>query len=178
MFGPASEAATSCKKGSATGVAGQSRPDDVLDDSKEQDSMRKSLAAGAGLLAIFTTVAGTASAAQAASTAYPTAPYEAPYGATYTKGTITFYNRAAMVDGVQRALDTSGCRQTIAKSYSGSTLLDTTYSQVTCYSKIEEVHLYVNANVVGGATSVRVSLNNIASDGTRTELAWDSVPRP
>lgn len=137
--------------------------------------MRKSLAAGAGLLAIFTTVAGTASAAQAA---YPTAPYEAPYGATYTKGTITFYNRAAMVDGVQRALDTSGCRQTIAKSYSGSTLLDTTYSQVTCYSKVEEVHLYVNANVVGGATSVRVSLNNIASDGTRTELAWDSVPRP
>ncbi|WP_406050260.1 hypothetical protein [Kribbella sp. NBC_00889] len=61
---------------------------------------------------------------------------------------------------------------------SATGFLDTTYSQVTCYSKSEEVHLYVNADVVGGATSVRVSLNNVASDGTVTELAWDSVPRP
>ncbi len=138
--------------------------------------MRKSLAVGTGMLAILTSVAGTASVAQAA---YPTAPYAAPYGATYTKGTITFYNRAAMVDGVQRSLDTSGCRQSIAKTYSGTKLLDTTYSQVTCYSKVEEIHLYVNADVVGGASTVRVSLNHVTPEGKLIkELAWHSVPRP
>ena len=141
--------------------------------------MRKSIAAGTGLLAILTTVGGAFSPAQAAQAAFPTAPYRAPYGATYTQGTITFYNRAAMVDGVQHAVQESGCRQSIAKSYHGTTLLDTTYSQVSCYNRTDPVHLYVNADVVGGATTVRVSLNHVTPEGALIkELAWDSVPRP
>lgn len=141
--------------------------------------MRKLFAGGVGMVAVVAAMGGAGSVAQAAPTAYPTAPYAASYGATYTQGTITFYNRAAMVDGTQHAVQESGCRQSIAKSYHGSTLLDTTYSEVSCYNRFDPIHLYVNADVVGGATTVRVSLNNVTPEGVLIkELAWDSVPRP
>jgi hypothetical protein len=148
-----------------------------LDDSKEQTLMRKSIAAGTGAIAVLTAIGGAVAPAQAAETAYPTAPYNAPYGATYSKGTITFYNRSVQVKGTLRALSSSGCRQTIVKTYSGSRELARQYGPSSC-NGVVPVDMPVSADTGGGATSVWVGLYYQNVDGTIDLLAWDSVPRP
>ena len=87
-----------------------------------------------GLVVLIASVAGMAPSAQASTVR----SFHLKYGATYTKGTITFYNRSAKIVGVQRAVspDISGCRYTAfwANPGGGSITTDNTCNGTHEYS--------------------------------------------
>ncbi|MEU6848694.1 hypothetical protein ABZ901_01980 [Actinacidiphila alni] len=84
--------------------------------------MRKPLATTAAALSTALLTAGLLAAApaadaastRAASASYPVSSFNVTYGNTYTKGTITWYNRSIHVAGTQKSVSADSCRGTTA----------------------------------------------------------------
>ncbi|WP_405021285.1 hypothetical protein OHV05_34650 [Kitasatospora sp. NBC_00070] len=55
-----------------------------------------------------------APAAGAQAAAYPTSSFDVTYGNTYTRGTITWYNRQVVVSGEHKSVSATSCRGTTA----------------------------------------------------------------
>ncbi|MDT7843312.1 hypothetical protein [Streptomyces justiciae] len=136
--------------------------------------MQTHLAAALGSVVLTAGTLLAAPAAGAQASAYPTTAY-APVtvGNTWTKGTITWYNRSVAVVGTHKSVSAAGpayCRRTWAYTYdangarlgsAGSVAADTACGTTKNFSSF-----VVPADVVGGAAFVRVCLD----DGNLTDL--------
>ncbi|MEV6415575.1 hypothetical protein [Kribbella sp. NPDC051718] len=98
---------------------------------------------------------------QAAGTAFPTADFEVRYGNTYAVGTVTFFNRGVTAQTSARSVDSNDCRyvRVEALNAQGHQINDAAYGQspTVCEGDVTWA-IDVPADVVGGASSVRVSL--------------------
>lgn len=93
-------------------------------------------------------------------------PFNVPVGNTWTKGTVTWSNRSVEVAGTHKSVSAAGdayCRRTWAYTYdshgnkigsAGSASSDTACGNTKSY------RFPVPADVVGGATFVRVCLDD------------------
>ncbi|MFK4066318.1 hypothetical protein [Streptomyces sp. NPDC029674] len=111
----------------------------------------------------FATAPATATAATdtgatdtAAVAEYPVSHFRIESGASYYRGTVTWYNRSADVNGTANA---SGCRRYYGRAFAGSTSLDFKSSSTWC-NRSGNVRLPLNANVVGGADRVWVYMTD------------------
>ncbi|MFF0160667.1 hypothetical protein ACFYRY_24505 [Streptomyces sp. NPDC005263] len=112
-----------------------------------------------------------ADAARAA--AFPTNPFDVTYGATYTRGTLTWTDRAVGVSGNQRAVSTSGCRKTFVYTYDASVReLGVRSSSAVC-NGVAPIAFSVPADVAGGAAFVSVCL----TDGAGAPLKCEAYAR-
>jgi hypothetical protein len=117
--------------------------------------MRRLVPALISLAAVLATVFVIAPPAEAA--AYPRSTFRVPYGNTYTTGTVTFYNRAVVVEGEQKAVSSSGCRKTTGITVAGDEQLGQNEWAWTC-SGSQKFSFTVPANRAGGADRVWVTL--------------------
>lgn len=134
-------------------------------------SMRHSMLAVAAAAAFtlpsaFLTPPATAAASAAAphAAAVPAAaasssgPFDVTYGATYTRGTLTWKDRAIGVSGTHRAVNSSGCRETHVFTYTAKgALLGSRTSSRVC-GRSASFKFTVPADVRGGAARVKVCL--------------------
>jgi hypothetical protein len=128
--------------------------------------MRRLVPVLVSLAAAAATVIATAPSAEAAS--YPRMTFRVEYGQTYTTGTVTFYNRAVVVEGEQKAVSSSGCRKTGAQAVAGGEQLGRNEWAWTC-SGSEKFSFTVPANRPGGADRVFVNLFHTTSVGSGTQ---------
>ncbi|MEW1797990.1 MULTISPECIES: hypothetical protein [Streptomyces] len=113
---------------------------------------RRATAVGAALAAAGLNLAGTPSAAAA-----DRASFDVTVAATYYRGTIEFYNRSVIVDGVLRGLST-GCRRGGAWAYdAGGYPLAHKTTSLVCNGAVER-DIPLSWDVPGGASSVVVDL--------------------
>ncbi|MEU1283354.1 helix-turn-helix transcriptional regulator [Kitasatospora sp. NPDC005856] len=95
--------------------------------------------------------------------AYPTTDFDIIYGTTSTKGTLTWYNRSVGLSGQGKSEDSASCRGTTATSYSGSgSELGSMHTGVICGAS-KNYNVTVPADVVGGAFTVRICLDDGAT---------------
>lgn len=115
-----------------------------------------------GLVVLTASVVGVVPSAQASTTR----SFDLKYGATYTRGTITFYNRSAKIVGVQRAVsaDISGCRYTAfwANPEGGSITTDNTCNGTHNYS------FTIELDQPGGPRSISIYFHLNLPDEDRT----------
>lgn len=125
--------------------------------------MRYQLAAALGAVALTTSMLVSASSASASPSAYPVKSFEVVVGNTYTKGTITWYNRAVRVAGEHKSV--ASCRGTTAYTLdSAHKQLGKNVSETTvCGSDSQKFSFDVPADVYGGAPVVRVCLDDGAT---------------
>ena len=138
--------------------------------------MRRLVPVLVSLAAAAATVLAAAPAAEAAS--YPRSTFRVTYGQTYTTGTVTFYNRAVLVEGEQKAVASSGCRQTEGITLASEGMLGVRSWAWTC-SGSAAFSFTVPANRPGGADKVAVNLyrtDDVNSD-TRDLLIWATCYR-
>ncbi|MFI1760843.1 hypothetical protein ACH41H_02025 [Streptomyces sp. NPDC020800] len=108
---------------------------------------------------------------------HPTSSYAVPYGQTYTKGTLTWYNRSVQLTGEQKSVSTSSCRLTYIAAYRSDggphyTRLSERTTKPVCGKSIG-ISVAVPADVVGGADYVYICL-----DDTRNHLNCLTFDRP
>jgi hypothetical protein len=123
--------------------------------------MRTHLAATLSAFALTTGMLLGAPAASAQTADYPVSNFDVTFGNTYTRGTVTWYNRSVTVAGEHKSVDTASCRGTTAFT------LDTNDKQLgvgaspnlVCGAS-EKFSFTVPADVPGGAAVVRVCLDD------------------
>ncbi|MGW7312863.1 hypothetical protein [Streptomyces sp. NPDC054865] len=125
--------------------------------------MRHHFAGALGAVALTTSMLVSVPSASASTSAYPVKSFEVVVGNTYTKGTITWYNRAVRVAGEHKSV--ASCRGTTAYTLdSAGNQLGKNVSETTvCGSDSQKFSFDVPADVVGGAPVVRVCLNDGAT---------------
>lgn len=102
-----------------------------------------------------------APAASAHATAYPVSDFDVTLGNTYTRGTITWYNRSVVVAGEHKSVDVTSCRGTTAFTLdSADNQLGMDYSDSNVCGVSGTFSITVPADVVGGAAVVRVCLDD------------------
>ncbi|MEU4078022.1 hypothetical protein DEJ45_04955 [Streptomyces venezuelae] len=122
--------------------------------------MRTRLAAALSgvLLAAGTLLNAPAATAQAS--AYPTSSFDVTVGNTYTRGTITWYNRSVTVTGEHKSVDGFSCRGTsVFTLNSAGVELSRGYSANVC-GMSANFTVPVEADVAGGAAVVRICLDD------------------
>ncbi|KQV11976.1 hypothetical protein [Kitasatospora sp. Root107] len=123
--------------------------------------MRTHLAAAVSAVALTTGMLVAAPPAGALTSTYPTSKFDVTFGNTYTRGTITWYDRSVNVAGENKSVDSANCRQTTAFT------LDTKNKQlgyavtpgIAC-GESETFSFSVGAPVPGGAAVVRICLDD------------------
>lgn len=144
------------------------------------DSMRTSMS---GCLAALTLAAGAVLApgtatAHATAAAYPTSTFNIEFGATWTKGTVTWYNRSVGVVGKHRSAVADSdltCRTTYVYTLQANRgVLSGATADVTACGTIKSYNFTVPADKAGGAAYVRVCLD----DGNLKDLACKLIARP
>lgn len=114
---------------------------------KRATAVAAALAAAAGL-----NLAGAPNAAAA-----DRATFDVTVGATYYRGTIEFYNRSVIVDGVLRGLST-GCRKAGAWAYdAGGDWMDHRNTSVVCNGAVER-DIPLSWDTPGAASAVVIDL--------------------
>ncbi|MCF3130449.1 hypothetical protein [Streptomyces olivochromogenes] len=96
---------------------------------------------------------------------YPTSEYAVPFGQTYTKGTLTWYNRSVQLTGEQKSVSTSSCRLTYVAAYRSdggpnTTRLSERTTKPVCGKSIA-ISVAVPADVVGGADFLYICLDDL-----------------
>ena len=104
-----------------------------------------------------------AAATARAEAAHPVKPFNAEYGNTYSRGQVTFYNRSVSVDGEHKAVGSSGCRYTQAKTFTASGVLLGTGTSTSVCDSSEDFSFPVTADVPGGASRVDVYLKHLGT---------------
>ncbi|MCY0951426.1 hypothetical protein [Streptomyces sp. H27-S2] len=143
--------------------------------------MKTHLAAALGsvVLTAGTLLGAPAAGAQTATaTAYPTSPFNIEFGATWTRGTVTWYNRSVRVVGQHRSAVGDSpvtCRTTWAYTLQGDRAVIGMGggSPIAC-GTIKPYDFFVPADKPGGAAYVRVCLD----DGNLKDLACQLIARP
>ncbi|MFJ8664079.1 hypothetical protein [Streptomyces sp. NPDC093795] len=125
--------------------------------------MRHPLAAALGTVALTASMLVSAPLASASTSDYPVKSFEVVVGNTYTKGTITWYNRAVRVAGEHKAV--ASCRGTTAYTLdsAGRQLSMGMSPFAVCNGDSQKFSFDVPADVAGGAPVVRVCLDNGAT---------------
>ncbi|MFJ8082959.1 hypothetical protein ACIQ6Y_20410 [Streptomyces sp. NPDC096205] len=122
--------------------------------------MRIRLAAALCGVALALSTPLSAPVATAQTSAYPTSAFDVTVGNTYTRGTITWYNRSVTVTGEHKSVDASSCRGTsVFTLNSAGVELSRAYSDSVC-GRSETFSIPVDADVPGGAAVVRVCLDD------------------
>ncbi|WP_030355957.1 hypothetical protein [Streptomyces scopuliridis] len=141
--------------------------------------MRTHLAAVLSAVALTTGTLLGAPAATAQTSAYPTSEFDVTFGNTYTRGTITWYNRSVTVAGEHKSVDPASCRGTTAFTLdSAGNELRKDYSLYNVCGKSDTFSIPVDADVPGGAAFVRVCLDDGATNGPVTYLLCKRYGRP
>ncbi|MGW7363118.1 hypothetical protein ACWGI8_06745 [Streptomyces sp. NPDC054841] len=115
-------------------------------------------------LALATAVLSLLPVGHANAATYPTSQYAVPYGQTYTKGTLTWYNRSVQLTGEQKSVSTSSCRLTYVAAYRSDggpnyTRLSERTTKPVCGKSID-ISVTVPADVVGGADFLYICLDD------------------
>ncbi len=122
----------------------------------------------AAILTATTLTTGTllgAPAVRAHATDYPVSNFDVTLGNTYTRGTITWYNRSVTVAGEHKSVDTASCRGTTAFTLdSADHELGRGYSPGIVCGTSQDFIFDVPADVSGGAAVVRVCLDDGSVD--------------
>ena len=122
--------------------------------------MRTRLAAGLCGVALTAGTLLSAPAASAQASAYPTTTFDVTVGNTYTRGTITWYDRSVTVTGEDKSVDGFSCRGTTAFTLnSARDQLDYNFSASVC-GMSAPFTIPVEADVPGGAAVVRICLDD------------------
>ncbi|MGW7381115.1 hypothetical protein [Streptomyces sp. NPDC054794] len=95
---------------------------------------------------------------------YPTSEYAVPFGQTYTKGTLTWYNRSVQLTEEHKSVSASSCRLTYAVAYRSdggpnTTRLSERTTKPVCGKSIA-ISVAVPADVVGGADFLYICLDD------------------
>ncbi|MGW3698718.1 hypothetical protein ACWECR_39445 [Streptomyces sp. NPDC005056] len=124
--------------------------------------MRTHLAAAFSAVTLTTGMLLTAPTASAQPAAYPTTPFNVAVTNTYTTGTLTWYGRSVLVEGVHKSADQENCRGTTAFTLdAGNGQLGVGYSNTrSCAGEVVPFSFTVPADVPGGAAVVRVCLDD------------------
>ncbi|MFJ9342007.1 hypothetical protein ACIRP0_22300 [Streptomyces sp. NPDC101733] len=136
--------------------------------------MRIRLAAAFSAAALTTGMLLGAPPAGARASGYPTNTFDVTLGNTYTRGTLTWYNRRVAVVGEQKSVSSENCRQTTAFSLDSKNkqLGYAVTPEIAC-GESQRVDFSVGASVPGGAAVVRICLD----DGTKA-LRCERYGRP
>ncbi|MFD7532680.1 MULTISPECIES: hypothetical protein [unclassified Streptomyces] len=128
--------------------------------------MRTRLAASLCGIALTAGTLLSAPAATAQASAYPTSTFDVTVGNTYTRGTITWYNRSVTVTGEQKSVDGFSCRGTSVFTLDSADVeLSRDFSASVC-GMSSKFTVPVDANVPGGAAVVRICLDDGGSPAT------------
>ncbi|MDX3245200.1 hypothetical protein [Streptomyces sp. ME18-1-4] len=141
--------------------------------------MRKPLAAALSTVALTAGTLLGAPAAHAQSTAYPTSHFDVTYGNTYTRGTLTWYNRSIGVSGIHKSVDVNGCRMTtvFALDSAGHELAHADSGSAAC--EYEYAFQFTVPVDVPGVSLARVCLDQyVPATGTITYLKCVRYSRP
>ncbi|WP_077797128.1 hypothetical protein [Streptomyces sp. JHA26] len=129
--------------------------------------MRIRLVAALGSTALAATALAGAPAAEARAAAAE--HFRVAVGNTWTDGTVTFYNRSVLVEGVHRSVSAANrmtCRNTLARTVNASgPMVSKVSSDIAC-GNTRKFSFVVRADRPGGATAVEVCL----TDANSTEL--------
>jgi hypothetical protein len=147
--------------------------------------MKTHLAAALGtvVLTAGTLLGAPAAGAQPATTTataadYPTSPVNITFGATWTRGTVTWYNRSVRVVGQHRSAvagSAISCRTTWAYTLQADrAVIGQGGGDPIACGTIEPYNFVVPADQPGGAAYVRVCLD----DGNLKDLACQLIARP
>ncbi|MFD3325549.1 hypothetical protein [Streptomyces sp. NPDC058701] len=141
--------------------------------------MRTHLAAAVGSVVLTAgTLLGAPAAGAQTSTAYPTSDFTINFGATWTRGTVTWYNRSVRVVGQHRSAVGDSpvtCRTTWAYALQGNrAVIGMGGGYPIACGTITPYDFAVPADKPGGAAYVRVCLD----DGNLKDLACQLIPRP
>ncbi|MFJ2647586.1 hypothetical protein ACIO1C_12750 [Streptomyces sp. NPDC087420] len=143
--------------------------------------MRTSLAAALGSVVLTAGTLLGAPAAAADATAYPVVEFDIPLGNTWTKGTLTWYNRSVVVTGTHKSVSSAGpeyCRLTWAYTYNAADTVklgsNGSAASATACNTSKNFSFTVPADVPGGAGLVRVCLD----DGNYKDLLCKPFRRP
>jgi len=115
--------------------------------------------------------------------AYPTSSFSETWGQTYTRGTLTWYNRNVGVAGTER-VTAGNCRGTSAYAFtSWDSLLGSGITLPACREPgwptgNVDFSFAIPANIAGGAAYVRVCLYADTYRGPGTELVCDRYNHP
>ena len=103
------------------------------------------------LTALTSLLTGSASAYTA-----PPQPFDITYGATYFRGTTTWSDRSATVDGTLRGLSGTGCRSVEVIAYGPHwEVYDDRSTSLVCNAVVAE-HIPLVFNVQGGAAVIEI----------------------
>ncbi|MGR4880499.1 hypothetical protein ACIPUC_13820 [Streptomyces sp. LARHCF249] len=143
--------------------------------------MKTHLAAALGSVVLTAGALLGAPAAGAQTAAYPTTDFDVTVGNTWTKGTITWYNRSVVVTGTHKSVSSAGpayCRRTWAYTYNAADTVKLgsagSDSSDTACGTSKNFSFAVPADVPGGAGLVRVCLD----DGNLKDLLCHPYRRP
>ncbi|WP_329580276.1 hypothetical protein [Streptomyces sp. NBC_01361] len=129
--------------------------------------MRTHLAATIGTVVLAATALAGAPAAQAQVASAK--PFHVAVGNTWTDGTVTFYNRSVLVEGVHKSVSAASnltCRTTLATTVNAAGPMSSKRSGDIACGNTKSFSFSVPADQPGGATAVEVCL----SDANTTEL--------
>ncbi|MFF9347788.1 hypothetical protein [Streptomyces sp. NPDC014734] len=131
------------------------------------DSTRTHLAAALGTSVLTTGMLLGTPAAGAQASAHPVSTFDVTLGNTYTRGTITWHDRAVTVAGAQKSVDPANRRQTTAYSLDihNKQLGYAVTPGIAC-GKTQDFSFPAYSGVPGGAAVVRICLD----DGTKALL--------
>lgn len=136
-------------------------------------------AVGSLVLTAGTLLGAPAAGAQTATaTAYPTSNFNIDFGATWTRGTVTWYNRSIRVVGQNRsavATPHEACRSTMAYALRADrSVMNLNFEISSACGDIKSYDFVVSADEPGGAAYARVCL----ADWYMTPLECVRIPRP
>ncbi|MEU4360122.1 hypothetical protein [Streptomyces virginiae] len=136
-------------------------------------------AVGSVVLAAGTLLGAPAAGAQAATASdYPTSDFNIDFGATWTRGTVTWYNRSVRLVGYHRSAVRDSaltCRTTYAYTLQGDrAVIGQGGGYPIACGAVASYNFVVPADQPGGAAYVRVCLD----DGNLKDLECLRIPRP
>ncbi|KQV11907.1 MULTISPECIES: hypothetical protein [unclassified Kitasatospora] len=141
--------------------------------------MRTRPASALATFALATGMLVSAPAATAQASDYPHWDFDVTLGNTYTRGTVTWFNRSVSVTGEHKSVDPASCRGTTAFTLdSAGHQLNHSLSDHQVCGTSAKFTFNVPANVPGGAASVRVCLDNGAQNSPITYLLCERHARP
>ncbi|MFD5121308.1 hypothetical protein [Streptomyces sp. NPDC058385] len=127
--------------------------------------MRTHLAATIGTVALAATALAGAPAAQAQAQAQAASAkrFHVAVGNTWTDGTVTFYNRSVLVEGVHKSVGAASnltCRTTLATTVNAAGPMSSKRSGDIACGNTKSFSFSVPADQPGGATAVEVCLTD------------------
>ncbi|MEU6948142.1 hypothetical protein ABZ957_23375 [Streptomyces sp. NPDC046316] len=135
--------------------------------------MRTEVTAALGAMSL---TAGLLFAVPATTAAAEAPPYtfDASFGQTYTRGTVTWYNRSVAIEGEQKSVSPTSCRRTLVDTFTARGAWLSSRSSSPVCGQSATISFSVPADVAGGAGRVTVYLIH---EETHEVLSYDIVTK-